>query len=189
VTRTDPHLTRSRRTFTVRLTTPALDGAAHGHIRRKLSSGKGRPHCGPRTSCPAPQFSPEPEQFGPLRSCQRLLRHIRLGRRLSPAFITDHRPSHCSPTPRGNLRHRLRIDHPVSGPHPTLRSEEPSRPCHRPILPAGPSREPATDVHHRGGASEFARNTTAGFRVSFTNGRTLDVDPTDVALPDPRDAP
>jgi len=74
------------------------------------------------------------------------------------------------------------------------------------IMP-GPDRPPELDVgdrvvalHSLGGFFRtrvsrgtagivVARNTTAGFRVSFTNGRTLDVDPTDVALPDPRDAP
>jgi len=74
------------------------------------------------------------------------------------------------------------------------------------IMP-GPDRPPELDVgdrvvalHSLGGFFRtrvsrgtarivVARNTTAGFRASFTNGRTLDVDPTDVALPDPRDAP
>ncbi len=34
-----------------------------------------------------------------------------------------------------------------------------------------------------------ARDTAGGLRVRFANGRTLDVDPADVALPDPPGAP
>ncbi len=178
VTRTDPHLTRSRRTFTVRLTTPALDGAAHGHtyaesflqekdaltvvrvplvllhnFRRNLNN-----------SARSVLVSGSSGTSGSAAACRR---------RLSPT----HRPSHCTPTPRGNLRHRLRIDHPVSGPHPTLRSEEPSRPCHRPILPAGPSRAPATDVHHRGGASEFAPSPTRFVGVDDRQAQQCDSRP------------
>ncbi len=35
----------------------------------------------------------------------------------------------------------------------------------------------------------IARDTTATLTVRFTNGQTLNVDPADVALPDPRDTP
>ena len=74
------------------------------------------------------------------------------------------------------------------------------------IMP-GPDRPPELDVgdrvvalHRLGGFFRarvsrgmagvvVARNMAAGLRVSFTNGRTLDVEPADVALPDPRDAP
>lgn len=71
----------------------------------------------------------------------------------------------------------------------------------------GPDRPPELDigdrvvaVHSLGGFLRarvsrgmagvvVARTSAGGVRVVFTHGRTLDVDPDDVALPDPRGAP